>query len=381
LSRYRIAIVVAALALATAAAVFLYDEELGQRGLPPQARLPGSSLESGLDDASEAGAAVVPSPLKPASDSSAPDTSPGAETTAGDALPEFEVVHIGSDCRAVIVGTAPPGALVIVKTAEGEIGRVTSAGDGRWTLVPDLALKSGTKALSLVALAPGRPPMPSEAVVVVVVRECFQPDAAAGGQVIVNLEPKAAPRKSPGKPQNAGHQLMQVPPGVNGDGKLLPALDTVDYDPAGALHLVGRAEAGNLIQVYLNNAPIGAALAEGDGRWRLSADGPVPPGVYTLRFDRVAETGTVLTPRPQAELQRLQWKNGGVVVQPGDTLWRLARKVYGDGHKQELIRRANRDRLGETGKIAPGMILFMPGVTPPSAASPGVTPVGQDTGS
>lgn len=358
MSRYRIAIVLAALALVTATAVFLYDDELGQLGLPPQARLAGSDADSSPYDRSERSA-----PL-PATELSAPAASLGVETLASDAPPEFEVVRIGSDCRAVIVGSAPPGALVIVKTAEGEIGRVTAAGDGRWTLVPDLALKSGAKTLSLVAELPGRPPMPSEAMVVVVVRECMQRDANAGGQVIINLDSKTL-RNSSGGSTTSGHQLLQVPIGVNGEGKSLPALNTVDYDPAGVLHLVGRAEPGNLIQVYLNSAPIGAASTDGGGQWRLSAGVPTPPGVYTLRIDRVAETGTVLTPRPPAELQKLQWKNGGVVVQPGDTLWRIAMSVYGEGHKQELIFRANRDRLGKTGKITPGMILFMPGVTPP----------------
>ncbi len=342
MSLNRTAILLAALAVGVVIGIALFSEELGQRALPPQARLAEpSESENASPPAADARASK--------------DAALPAEPVAGQGAPSFEIVRIGSDCRAVLAGAAPAGALVIVKTTDGEIGRVTAAADSRWTLVPDLALKSGTKTLSLAAEMPGGAQLASEEMVVVVVPECRQSDLAAGGQVIVRLGGKSAKR-----------QVLQVPGGLaNGDGAAVPAVTAVDYIPDGALSLAGRARAGKMLQVFLNNAPVGTATANGEGNWRLDVPEPVSPGVYTVRVDLVAETGTVLTPQTGAGLRKLQWKNGGVVVQPGDTLWRIAQLAYGDGNKQDLIRRANRDRIRDGDHLEPGLVLFVPGVKPP----------------
>jgi LysM repeat protein len=48
------------------------------------------------------------------------------------------------------------------------------------------------------------------------------------------------------------------------------------------------------------------------------------------------------------------------VVQPGDTLWRIAAKVYGDGSLWRIIFEANRDTLSDPGRIRPGQVLKIP---------------------
>lgn len=51
---------------------------------------------------------------------------------------------------------------------------------------------------------------------------------------------------------------------------------------------------------------------------------------------------------------------GRVVVRPGDTLWKIARRVYGEGHRYETIYRANRDRLTSPHRLRPGQVLDVP---------------------
>ena len=48
------------------------------------------------------------------------------------------------------------------------------------------------------------------------------------------------------------------------------------------------------------------------------------------------------------------------VVQPGDTLFRVAEKFYGDATQWKRIREANRTRIDPDGRIRAGQIIVVP---------------------
>ena len=58
-----------------------------------------------------------------------------------------------------------------------------------------------------------------------------------------------------------------------------------------------------------------------------------------------------------------------VVVQPGHSLWRIARRVYGQGLHYTLIYAANRAQIGNPDLIFPGQIFSVPQDVPPGSAS------------
>jgi nucleoid-associated protein YgaU len=49
-----------------------------------------------------------------------------------------------------------------------------------------------------------------------------------------------------------------------------------------------------------------------------------------------------------------------LVIQPGNSLWKLSREVYGKGRMYTIIYEANRDQLKNPNKIFPGQILTAP---------------------
>ncbi|MGZ0247317.1 MAG: LysM peptidoglycan-binding domain-containing protein, partial [Alphaproteobacteria bacterium] len=158
--------------------------------------------------------------------------------------------------------------------------------------------------------------------------------------------------------------VLQMPGGI-GDAQL--SLDTIDYGQAGSsLGLSGRAPPGTAVGVYLDNRFIGRATAEDKGIWRLNPEIDIPAGLYKMRVDRVDAAGKV-TARVELPFSRATPVSGlaagtVVFVQPGNSLWRLARRSYGEGLRYTEIYEANKDQIRNPDLIYPGQVFVLPAV-------------------
>jgi nucleoid-associated protein YgaU len=175
---------------------------------------------------------------------------------------------------------------------------------------------------------------------------------------VTAVEPKESVVRSFPEPEKSN------PGGENADSKAPVALDTVDYDDKGDVVFSGKAKPGEKVQVYVDNKLVGIAAAGTDGRWTLRPTTPVKPGNHDIRVDKVAETGKVLA---RIELTFVRAKpftslpnQTVVIIQPGNNLWRIASKVYGDGLRYTEIFQANADQIRNADLIYPGQVFGLP---------------------
>ena len=127
------------------------------------------------------------------------------------------------------------------------------------------------------------------------------------------------------------------------------------------------------MRVYIDNQPLLEAPIGADGQWR--ADLPdVDTGTYTLRVDELDAEGTVVsraeTPFRREPVEAIQALDAGdlterapvalITVQPGNTLWGIARGKYGDGLLYVRVFEANADRIRDPDLIYPGQIFALP---------------------
>jgi nucleoid-associated protein YgaU len=63
-------------------------------------------------------------------------------------------------------------------------------------------------------------------------------------------------------------------------------------------------------------------------------------------------------------------RNGKIVIQPGNSLWRISRVIYGRGVEYTTIYQANKDQIRNPDLIYPGQIFATPGVVPPENIDP-----------
>jgi len=142
------------------------------------------------------------------------------------------------------------------------------------------------------------------------------------------------------------------------------AVDAIDYNELGELSIIGKAPKQAKVQLYLNNKYLGRTFTNNQGNWRLSPDGSVEPGIYNLRADYIEADGRVLARREVvfARSVPLTGVQPGtlVVVEPGNSLWRIARRTYGSGFRYTVIYEANKEQIKNADLIYPGQVFALP---------------------
>ncbi|MFP5513976.1 MAG: LysM peptidoglycan-binding domain-containing protein [Alphaproteobacteria bacterium] len=320
-------------------------------------------------------AAASPATTQPA----APAKAAAAPAPAAPAAPSFDVVRVAPDGATVMAGRAAPGSQVTVTDGGTPVATAKADQRGEWVMLPEKPLAPGTRELNLTEARPGSDAtVPADKVVVVMVpdqagttqagtTQAAATDSASQGTAVAVAVPRDGLAGAPAV--MGGSSVLQAPP-VPANGAPPPpggvSVETMDYDPAGRVALGGRAAPNSAVQLYLDNILVGRAHTDPKGGWRLIPEKLIDPGIYTLRADQVTQSGKVVA-RAELPVQVSAMPAGGtdgrsIVVQPGNSLWRLARRTYGDGMLYTTIYTANREQIRDPDLIYPGQIFALPQV-------------------
>lgn len=278
-----------------------------------------------------------------------PDPATAASQRAPVALtaPSFDIVRVDPRGTAVLAGRGAPGSRVALMSGDEEIASVEIDAAGEWVMVVDRPLPSGSVELSLMMVTPDGQEIRSDQVVVVSV-----PESRDRTPLVVL-----------GRPGEASRVLQSPFDGVS-MGPL--SLETVDYDESGSVIFSGRAEAGSSVRVIADGQVVGQTTVGPNGRWSVQAGRDFAPGVYNLQVDQLDADGRVTAvialpfERASEEDALAAREAGRVVVQPGNSLWRIARRLYGDGVQYTVIYQANRDQIRDPDLIYPGQVFRAP---------------------
>lgn len=276
----------------------------------------------------------------------------------------FDIVRVSPEGNVVVAGRALPGSTVMVLDGDKVIGSVKADQRGEWVLVPDKPLEPGARKLRLRIVTEDGRTLDTGGEVLLVVPEKGRDIAGR----LSDGKSGALALKLPGGEKGKGPQgsvVLQAP----GDGSTkggVPGLsvDVIDYDEKGRVKMAGRARPDAKLRLYLDNIILGETSAGGDGRWAFQPDNAVTPGTYRLRVDELKAGDRVarrieIPFRRSAKKPEISEKNI-VVVQPGNSLWRIARRSYGRGIQYTVIYEANKGQIRDPDLIFPGQIFTLP---------------------
>ncbi|WP_298566422.1 LysM peptidoglycan-binding domain-containing protein [uncultured Aliiroseovarius sp.] len=338
-----------------------------------------------------------PAPMADTTADQTTDTTPGGQVAitqdattpdAADATPPaglagFDVVRVDPEGRAVVAGHGTPGSTLQLTINGAPLETVIVDADGNFVTLLDMPADTpGTLGLDALdetgAVIEGG--AMAQTVLIEPAASATADDQVADAGPAPETGDATAPTVETGEQAAAPRVLLADDQGIAvlQDGTGRPAVDNVvidaiSYDEAGEVALSGRGQGGGNVRVYLDNTPVQTAKIAEDGQWRL----PLPEvegGVYTLRVDELSDDGTVLsrteTPFKREEPEQLAEATAqvadaaarvqAVTVQPGFTLWAIARDHLGDGPLYVRVFEANRDQIRNPDLIYPGQVFKIP---------------------
>jgi len=276
-----------------------------------------------------------------------PQAAATTASAANPAVPSFDIVKVDPGGHAVIAGRAEPGAKVQVLDGDKPLGEVTADDRGEWVLVPTAPITPGERQLTLEATDPKTGAKTKSADTVALAVAAPTQNGAGQGTVAVLL------------PGNASQpaQALQTPNARSGS----LSLDTAEYNDKGELMLSGHASPNATLRLYADNQPIATVTADAQGKWSSVSPHPQSQGKVELRVDELAADGSVAQRIAEPfETPATTASTGQYTVQPGNSLWLIARKNYGNGMHYTVIFGANKDHIRDPNLIYPGQVISLP---------------------
>lgn len=258
--------------------------------------------------------------------------------------PTFDTVRVEAQGTVVAAGRAEPGSRVELLLGEDIIASARSLSGGEWALVTQHDMDVGSHLFGLRATGPSGEVVVGDPLVVVLQEPSTDP-------LLVSVGEESA-------------QVVQTPTPL-GEGQV--SIDVISYGEDTGARLEGRGPVGETVTVSIkaeDGASGEATLAfettvDGDGRWSGSLPENIPA---SARLIVLAETGSgesAQVPFRRSTSEEPPRENT-VVVQPGNSLWRIARNEYGKGIMYHLIYDANRELIEMPDLIYPGQEFEIP---------------------
>ncbi|WP_249158216.1 LysM peptidoglycan-binding domain-containing protein [Bradyrhizobium jicamae] len=310
-------------------------------------------------------------------------TAPSPSPPGGGAVPAFDIVNIEKTGETVVAGRAAPGATVEL-LRDGEVhDRAVADQSGQFVMVPR-PLPPGNYDLTLRVRQPDGKEITSRQSVAVAL------EAAAKERPMVAL-------MTPDKPIEV---LSKPPAAATAGGKL--AIEAIETEPGGKLHVSGQARPGASVNLYLNDSLIASAKADDSGRLSVTINKGVVAGNYRVRLDEVepgsgkvnaraevpfnvpdtlttasvptqpassgramaapqlAAATSAIVPDAGSSSAVVVPKIATTTVSRGDSLWRISQRALGAGQRYAVIYRANRQQIRNPNLIYPGQVIVLP---------------------
>ncbi len=396
-----------AVAVALALAAYLGYQYFSNTQAPAALLQPTEGADTDPVSATDTGTA--PATNAPSQSETASNLPAEDQTAPSVPAPKFDVVRVAPDGSSVIAGLAQPGEEVTILLDGKEVARATADPQGNFVSLLTVPPSDTARVVTLSVPGEGNAVVASDdSIILAPVTSSMQP------QVATNTLQQAAtpemPEQDTAAPATAGNvgetaaeatantpsEGVQTPAGDASEPTKAPAvllaskdgvrvlqpadsspemttnvvIDAISYDAAGEVQLSGRGTEEGFVRVYLDNKPVLTTPIDAGGGWHTELP-DVDSGIYTLRVDQIDASGAVVsrteTPFKRETAETLQNTQNpatapaiSVTVQPGSTLWAIARETYGDGMMYVRVFEANRDSIRDPDLIYPGQVFAVP---------------------
>ena len=256
----------------------------------------------------------------------------------------FDIIRITKGGDAVMAGRAFPGKNIQLFDGDNKIADIFSDANGEWVWSSETPLDAGTRSFYLVYMDESGNTIKSNNSITVYLDKSK-----------INY-PLVLKSSNEGNNNSEILNLERIDQGIT--------LDVVEFSPKKKLMLSGRSALSDDISIFSNDILIGTTSSHSNGVWKFESKNEFEFDELNLVI-RTKHKGKDIEIKTQIFSTQIENVDAGlqiksVIVKPGNSLWRIARKTLGGGILYTEIYKKNINKIYDPDLIYPGQVLGIP---------------------
>ncbi len=278
-------------------------------------------------------------------------------------FPEIDIIKVSPDGSFVIAGKGEPNSNINILNKGDLIDSSIVDSDGNWVVVSKENLKTGDNLISIDQINNNGLVFRYKKLFITKIdnHKKDQPLVISvpnkNGENISIIQQPTKKQKNNKIEDDLGFQKK------NKINKKIFNVKTIFFNENGFVSIQGEVNFGKKIELYINKTIMEIIKIE-NLKWQYNSDKIFDYGLHdllvVLKSDKDETLDRITLPFMRVEMPSNDVPENFILIKPGDMLWTIAYRLYGDPFKYIQIFEENKDQITNPDLIFPGQLFSIP---------------------
>ena len=278
-------------------------------------------------------------------------------------LPEIDIIKVSPDGSFVIAGKGQPNSNINILDKGNLIESTTVDNDGNWVIVSKENLKTGDNLISIDQINNNGLVLRHKQLFITKIDE-HKKDQPLVISVPNKNDQNISIIQQPSEKQKIYkvENDLGIQKKIKSNKKIFN-VKTIFFNENGFVSIQGEVNFGKRIELYINKKIMEIIQIE-NSKWQYNSDTIFDYGLHdllvVLKSDKDEILDKITLPFMRVEMPYNDVPENFILIKPGDMLWTIAYRLYGDPFKYIQIFEENKDQITNPDLIFPGQLFSIP---------------------
>ena len=278
-------------------------------------------------------------------------------------FPEIDIIKVSPDGSFVIAGKGQPNSNINILNKGDLIDSSIVDSNGNWVVISKENLKTGDNLISIDQINNNGLVLRHKQLFITKIDEHKknQPLVISvpnkNGENISIIQQPSEQQKIYKVENDLGIQKK-----IKSNQKIFN-VKSIFFNENGFVSIKGKVNFGKKIELYINKKIMETIKIE-NSKWQYNSDKIIDYGLHdllvVLKSDKDEILDKITLPFMRVEMPYNDVPENFILIKPGDMLWTIAYRLYGDPFKYIQIFEENKDQITNPDLIFPGQLFSIP---------------------
>ena len=278
-------------------------------------------------------------------------------------FPEIDIIKVSPDGSFVIAGKGQPNSNINILNKGDLIDSSIVDSDGNWVVVSKENLKTGDNLISIDQINNNGLVLRHKQLFITKIDEHKKDQP-----LVISVPNKNGANISIIQQSSEKQKIYKVENDLVIQKKIksnkkIFNVKTIFFNENGFVSIKGKVNFGKKIELYINKKIMETIKIE-NSTWQYNSDKIIDYGLHdllvVLKSDKDEILDKITLPFMRVEMPYNDVPENFILIKPGDMLWTIAYRLYGDPFKYIQIFEENKDQITNPDLIFPGQLFSIP---------------------